>query len=158
MAASRGAAGGEATVRFSPTDGLPEGPAGSAAVVEVRPEGLRVHRPVAWGLRILPALASEPFPEAEALMGRMPQLYWHREWLLRGGVPLFVLAEVRGSRGASQGGSTVALRKPAKGPHIISTRSATSLRRRTAASVFGGLTIAVLAAVAGATALIVHFV
>jgi hypothetical protein len=113
---------------------------------------LRVHRPVAGSPRILPGLASEPFPPADALMGRAAQMYWHREWLLRAGVPLFVLAEV------NAGGLAITLRRPPQGPHVVSTRSATYLRRRTAASVLLGLTLAVVAGAAGTAALIVSFV
>jgi len=142
-------AGEDATVRISPTGGLPQVTATSVSI-EVRPEGLRVHRPVDRGLRILPALASEPFPEAMAT--RVPQLYWHREWLLPAGVPLFVLAEV------DVDGDSVALRRPVTGPHLVSTRRAASLRSRTAAAVIGGLTTAVLACAAGVAALIVHYV
>jgi hypothetical protein len=68
------------------------------SAVEVRPEGMRVHRPVARGVRILPGLASEPFPPAETMLGQVGQMFWHREWLLPTGVPLFVLAEVRTTR------------------------------------------------------------
>jgi hypothetical protein len=146
---ARAAMGEDAIVRLSPTDGLPASMPATASV-EVRPEGLRVHRPVARGLRVLPGLAWKPFPEA--LDPRVPQLYWHREWLLPAGVPLVVVAEVDAQ------GESVALRRPAKGPGLVTTRSASSLARRTAAAVIGGTIMAVLAGAAGAGALIVHYV
>jgi hypothetical protein len=86
------------------------------------------------------------------MMGRAAQMYWHREWLLRAGVPLFVLAEV------DSAGPRLRLRRPARGPHVVSTRSATFLRRRTAVSVILGLAIAVLGGLGGAAAVIVHYV
>jgi hypothetical protein len=129
-----------------------EGPGSEAPEVEVRPEGMRVHRPVARGERILPGLASEPFPPAEAMTGQVGQLFWHREWLLPAGVALFVLGEVTST------GSGLALRRPARGPHVVSTRTAAWLRGRTALTVFGGLALATVGAVAGTAALIVHFV
>jgi hypothetical protein len=142
---------GGATIRLSPADGLPES-TGSRTVVEVRPDGMRVHRPVAQSLRILPGLVSDPFPDAEVLMAPTSRMYWHREWLLRAGAQLFVLGQVRAD------GSSVVVSRPAKGPNIVSTRTATSIRRRTALAVIGGLTTAVLAGSAGAAALFVHFV
>jgi len=154
--AAAGSAGGgrraaEAAVRVRGDDGLPETPASAGIAVEVVPAGLRVHRPVACGVRILPSLASEPFPAAEALMGRANHMYWHREWVLRPGVPIFVLAEVRA------GADAVTLRRPAKGPHVVSTRTATWLRRRTAINVILGLFLAVVGSAVGAAALIAYW-
>jgi hypothetical protein len=117
--------------------------------VEVRPAGMRVHRPLACSPRILPALATEPFPEAEALMDRPPYLYRHREWVLRPGVRLFVLGQVR-SRG-----SRVTIRRPDRGPHIISTWSLRRLRAWTSLVALGGLVVAVGAGVAAIVLLIV---
>jgi hypothetical protein len=116
--------------------------------VEVRPVGMRVHRPLACAPRILPALATEPFPEADALMGRPPYLYRHREWVLRPGVPLFVLGQVRTV------GSRVALRRPSRGPHIISTWSVQRLRAWTATVAIGGLALAASAGTGAIVALI----
>jgi E3 ubiquitin ligase len=143
------AARSDATARLSAVDGLPER---AEVAIAVRPAGLRVHRPVAGGVRILPALASEPFPAAEMMMGHAAQMYWHREWVLRPGVPLFVLAEV------NTGGETLTLQRPAKGPHVVSTRTARWLRRRTAAAVILGTLLAAVAAPAGAATLIIHYV
>ncbi len=122
-----------------------------AMVVAVLPEGMRVHRPIARRLRILPSLASEPFPAPEILMGQVQQLFWHREWLLRPGAPLFVLGEVRSSKGR------VTLAKPERGPHIISTRRASALRLRRTAGVLGGFALAVGGAAAAAILLIAHY-
>jgi E3 Ubiquitin ligase len=118
--------------------------------VEVVPAGMRVHRPVACATRILPALASEPFPDA--LVSRPPYRYRHREWVLRPGARLFVLGQVRSY------GSRITLRRPDRGPHIISTRSIGWLRRQSAISAVGGLILTAVAGVAGAVILIVHFV
>lgn len=152
-AGSRGEAGtaADAPARLRGDDGLPQTPASAGIAVEVVPAGLRVHRPVVSGVRILPALASEPFPAADALMGRAGLLYWHREWVLRPGAPIFVLAEVH------TGADAVILRRPAKGPHVVSTRTATWLRRRTAINVILGLFLAVVGSAVGAAALIAHW-
>jgi hypothetical protein len=142
------AAGASAVV---PTAGGPPAD-GGPVVVEVHPEGLRIHRPVRRRIRILPGLASEPFPPADVLIGQVTQLFWHREWLLPAGTPLFVLAEVQSH------GSRLALRRPARGPHVVSTRRAGWLRIRTALSVLVGFTLAVAGAAAGAAALVIHYV
>ncbi|MBX6748890.1 MAG: hypothetical protein IRY85_04335 [Micromonosporaceae bacterium] len=118
--------------------------------VEVRPLGMRVHRPLACAPRILPALATEPFPEAEALMGRPPYLYRHREWVLRPGTPLFVLGQVHSV------GSRVTLRRPNRGPHIISTWTVRRLRAWSAIVALGGLALAAGAGVAAIVILVVH--
>jgi hypothetical protein len=52
----------------------------------------------------------------------------------------------------------VSLRRPAQGPHVISTRSAITVRRRAALAVLASLVIAPIAALFGAAVLIVHFV
>jgi hypothetical protein len=124
----------------------------STAVVEVAPAGMRIHRPIAQGLRILPGLASEPFPAADKIIGRVGQLYWHREWVLHPGTRIFVLGQVRSD------GQRLSLQRPRQGPHVVSTRTAVWLRRSTAMSVFGGLLLATLGGLGGATLLIVHFV
>jgi hypothetical protein len=136
--------------------GVPTQPSRSAAtspsVVQVTPAGMRMHRPLAQGLRILPGLASEPFPASDKMIGRVAQLYWHREWVLRPGTQIFVLGQVRSD------GQRLSLQRPGQGPHVVSTRTAVWLRRSTAMSVFGGLLLATLGGLAGATLLIVHFV
>jgi hypothetical protein len=120
--------------------------------VEVRPGGLRVHRPVVCATRILPALASEPFPDADTLLGRPSYLYRHREWVLRPGAELFVLGQVRTN------GSRITLRRPDRGPHIISTRPIGRLRVELAVAAIGGLALTAVAGGAGAFVMIVHFV
>jgi hypothetical protein len=117
--------------------------------VEVVPTGMRVHRPVACATRILPALASEPFPEA--LVSRPPHLYRHREWVLRPGARLFVLGQVRSY------GSRITLRRPDRGPHIVSTRPIGWLRRYSGVLAIGGLVLTAVAGVSGAVVLIVHY-
>jgi hypothetical protein len=124
----------------------------SPGVVEVAPAGMRMHRPVAQGLRILPGLASEPFPPADKIIGRVGQLFWHREWVLRPGTRIFVLGQVRSD------GRRLSLQRPGQGPHVVSTRTAVWLRRSTGVAVFGGLLLATLGGLAGAALLIVHFV
>jgi E3 Ubiquitin ligase len=125
---------------------------GASARVDVHPDAMRVDRPEAAATRVLPGLATKPFPDPDAMLGATQQMYWHREWIIRPGVPLFVLAEVEGR------GARVWLRRPAKGPHVISTRPATTVRRRTALAVLASLLVAPAAAIAGAVVLIVHFV
>jgi hypothetical protein len=134
-----------------PTQPLQSG-APSPAVVEVAPAGMRMHGPVPGRLRILPGLASEPFPAADKIIGRVGQLYWHREWVLRPGTRIFVLGQVRSD------GHRLSLRRPSQGPHVVSTRTAVWLRRSTGMSAVGGVLLATLGGLAGATLLIVHFV
>jgi hypothetical protein len=120
--------------------------------VDVIPAGMRVHRPVACALRVLPALASEPFPDSDRLMGRPPYLYRHREWVLRPGVDLFVLGQVLSS------GTRITLRRPDRGPHIISTRPIDRLRVDSAVASIGGLALTAVAGVSAAVVMIGHFV
>jgi hypothetical protein len=138
-------------LRGVPAQSSPSG-GRSPAAVEVAPAGMRVHRPLAQGLRILPGLASEPFPASDTIIGRVAQLYWHREWVLRPGTRIFVLGQLRSD------GQRLSLQRPGQGPHVVSTRTAAWLRRSTAVSAFGGLLLATLGGLAGATLLIVHFV
>jgi len=119
--------------------------------VEVRPAGMRVHGPLACATRILPALASEPFPDAQILMNRPPYRYRHREWVLRPGTRLFLLGQVRSY------GSRVTVGRPDHGPHVISTRTIGQLRVQTAISALGGFALATVAGVAAAVTLIVHY-
>jgi hypothetical protein len=125
---------------------------GTTVGVDVYPGALRIDRPEARPTRVLPGLVSKPFPDPDTMLATTQQMYWHREWIIRSGVPLFVLGEVE-----VQGGG-VALRRPAQGPHVISTRTAATLRRRTALAVLASLIITPVAAIAGAVVLIVHFV
>lgn len=118
--------------------------------VQIVPAGMRVHRPVAVATRILPALASEPFPDA--LVSRPPYQYRHREWVLRPGAALFILGQVRSY------GPRVTLRRPDRGPNIISTRPFRRLRIESAVAAIGGLAVAVLAGASAAVILIVGFV
>ncbi|HEY7225367.1 MAG TPA: GIDE domain-containing protein [Micromonosporaceae bacterium] len=147
-----------ASVRPTRSGGrLPRGVDGAAtestgaSVVVVLPAGMRVHRPVVGSLRILPGLASEPFPAPDALLGRVARMYWHREWVIRPGAPLFVLGEV------GSAGDRLTLARPRRGPHVVSTRTAGWLRVHSGLAVFGGLALAVVAGVAGAYLLIVHY-
>lgn len=120
--------------------------------VEVMPVGMRVYRPVACATRILPALASDPFPDTDMLMGYPPYRFRHREWVLRPGSELLVLGQVRSS------GSRITLRRPDRGPHVISTRPIGRVRLELAVAAVGGLATAAAAAVAGVVLAIVHFV
>jgi hypothetical protein len=144
---------GTTSIRLTP-GASPERSAspGGLAAVQVHPTGMRIDRPVARGVRILPGLVSEPFPAPEAMMGMVGQLYWHREWILRAGSPLFVLGELHTTDAGLE------LRRPDRGPHVVSTRTPGRLRARTAASVFGGSTLATVASAAATILLIVHFV
>jgi hypothetical protein len=129
--------------------------AGAAALpdpaVEVRPAGMRMHGPVAGGVRILPGLAGKPFPPVEALVGRLAHLYWHREWVLPAGASLLVLGELTFADAGP------VLRRPGRGPHVVSTRTHVSLTRRLAVCAVGWLAIATVAALAGAALLCLHY-
>lgn len=125
---------------------------GTSVKVSVHPHAMIVDRPEERATRVLPGLATEPFPDPDALLSSTQQMYWHREWIIRSGVPLFVLGQVE----ADEAG--VSLRRPAQGPHVISTRTAATVRLRTAVAVLAALLIVPTAAVAGAVLLIVHFV
>jgi hypothetical protein len=120
--------------------------------VQVAPAGMRVHRPVACATRVLPALASKPFPDADLLLGRPAVLYRHREWVLRPGAELFILGQVRSY------GSWIMLRRPDRGPHVISTRPVGRLRVESAIAAIGGLALAVVAGAGGAVMMTVQFV
>jgi hypothetical protein len=125
---------------------------GTTVGVDVYPDGMRVDRPDPRPTRVLPGLVSKPFPDPDTMLATTQQMYWHREWIIRSGVPLFVLGEVEAQ------GRGVALRRPAQGPHVISTRTAATVRRRTAVAVLASLVLTPIAAIAGAVVLIVHFV
>ena len=120
---------------------------GSAARVEVLPTGIPVDRPMRTATRVLPALVSQPFPEAAELMGG--DRYVHREWIIPGGTPLYVLAE------ATATGSAVTLRRPAAGPRVISTRTAVGLRRRQLLTAVSAFALALVVAVAAVVVLVV---
>jgi hypothetical protein len=95
--------------QFTLTDG--------AASVAVLPERMRVHRPQRRATRVLPGVASQPFPEAAELFsgGPVRNAYHHREWVIAPGTALIVLGEV-----TTRGGQVV-IRRPARGWHLIST-------------------------------------
>jgi hypothetical protein len=124
---------------------------GTSAGVTVEPNGIRMHRPAAGSLRILPGLASEPFPAAATMMVPAQRMYWHREWTIRPGMPLFVLAEVHSY------GKRFALHRPTRGPHIISTVGVQRVRRGAAFAAVTGLAIAPLAGIAGAVLLVLRW-
>ncbi len=125
---------------------------GRGPVVEVLPDGMRVHGATSRPVRVLPGLASEPFPEPDVMMTPIQHRFTHREWILRPGAELFVLAQLRGSAGRLQ------LHRPSHGPHIISTRTAAWIRRRTAFAALAGAAVAATAGNAGPVLLIVPFV
>jgi E3 Ubiquitin ligase len=125
---------------------------GTSVKVEVHPDAMRVDRPEVRATRVLPGLVSQPFPDPDAMLGPTQQMYWHREWIIRPGVRVFVLGEVEARA------MGVTLRRPKEGPHVISTRSATTLRRRAALAVLASLVITPITAIAGCVVLIVHFV
>ena len=115
----------EAFILASATDRSSAGGV-AAGGIEVRPDALRVDRPERRKDRILPGIASQPFPDAATLAGTgsVQNSYRHREWIIRAGTPLFVLGEVAGRE------ARVVIRRPPKGPHLISTRGATQIRAR----------------------------
>ena len=113
--------------------------AGPVEHVPLQPGGLHIDRPDRAPTRTLPGLATRPFPDE--LMGQ--DLYVHREWIIHSGTPLYVLAE------AATGPGGVVLRRPGRGPHVVSTRSTRGVRRRafmTAVLGFGLAAVAVVAA------------
>lgn len=108
--------------------------------IQIVPVGMRVHGARSVGTRILPALATEPFPDT--LVSQPPYRFRHREWVLRPGTELFILAQVRSY------GPRITLRRPSKGPHIISTRSFRWLKLESGLAAVGGLALAALSALA----------
>jgi hypothetical protein len=130
--------------------GEPFALAGATDRIEVLPEAMRVHRPQRRATRVLPGIVSQPFPEAADLMNSSIQnFYRHREWIIQAGTPLFVLGEVAGR------GSRVAVRRPARGLHLIATRGRTELIRWTGAGAGAAFTAALVALVAGVLVLVV---
>lgn len=120
--------------------------------IEVRPDNMRVDRPLRRGTRTLPGLVSKPFPDGTAEGVSAPGTYHHEEWIIRAGVPLYVLGEVIARP------PHVMVRRPAKGPHLISTRDTVGLIRRTAIATIAYSTVAVLGLIAAVRALIVGLV
>lgn len=114
--------------------------------VEVRPAHMRVDGPAPGGVRVLPGLASDPIPLVQGGL-----VYRHREWLLPAGASLFILGELASAAAGP------ALARPRRGPHIISTRTHASLRRRLAVSAVGGVLVATVAGLTGALQLGVHY-
>jgi len=145
---------------------------GPTGEIEVRPAAMRIDRPAEaqprtrspdrrGGLRSLPK------------DGRTAHIYRHREWIIEAGAPLFVLGEVtrieRGAHDAEPGqsrppaevtqsgdlgitestGPRLVLRRPARGPHVISTRDGRHLLRRFGWSALVSLILAVGLAVTG---------
>jgi hypothetical protein len=87
---------------------------------------------------VLPGIASKPIPEAAELFSgsAVRNSYLHREWIIETGTPLYVLGEVAGR------GDRVAVRRPTKGLHIISTRTAGYLTRRAQVLMIAGFALA----------------
>jgi E3 Ubiquitin ligase len=111
---------------------------GLAAQIDVLPANMLVHHPERRANRILPGIASAPIPAAAELFsgGAVRNSFHHREWIIRAGTPLYVLGEVAGR------GARVAIRRPAKGLHVISTRSGLMLIRRARVLMLGGFVAA----------------
>jgi hypothetical protein len=119
--------------------------AGPAQAIAVMPANMLVHRPERRATRVLPGIASKPIPpSAELFSGAaVVNAYHHREWIIRVGTPLYVLGEVAGR------GPRVAVRRPAKGLNLISTRPADYLVRRALTLMIGGFTAAALGLAGG---------
>jgi hypothetical protein len=109
------------------------------------PADMLVHRPERRGTRVLPGIASKPIPPSAELFSGAAVLnqYHHREWIIRVGTPLYILGEVAGK------GQRVAVRRPTKGLHLISTRSGAYLVRRSQVLMLTGFALAVLSLAAG---------
>lgn len=119
--------------------------AGTEESIAVLPADMLVHRPERRGSRVLPGIASKPMPPSAELFSGAAVLnqYHHREWIIRFGTPLYILGEVSGK------GPRVAVRRPTKGLHLISTRSAAHLVRRAQVLMLTGFALAVLSLAAG---------
>jgi hypothetical protein len=109
--------------------------------LEVQPDQMVVDRPERRRSRILPGIASQPLPDAAALTsgGSIQNTYHHREWIIRAGTPLHILGEV------TDRGATVVMRRPSRGPHFISTRTADAWLRRSRVVTIGATALAVAA-------------
>jgi hypothetical protein len=118
---------------------------GPEQAITVLPTNMLVHRPQRRASRILPGIASKPIPASTELFSgaAVVNAYHHREWIIRTGTPLYILGEVAGR------GPRVAIRRPAKGLHLISTCSAHYLVRRAQALMLGAFVAAVLSLAAG---------
>jgi hypothetical protein len=135
------------------SSGEPFALAGVTDRIDVLPEAMRVYRPQRRATRVLPGIVSKPFPDAAELMNNSIQnFYRHREWIIRAGTPLFVLGEVAGR------GSRIAVRRPARGLHLISTLGRTQLIRRTGIGAAIGLGVSAVCLVAGVVVLLVAIV
>jgi hypothetical protein len=113
---------------------------GATVGVELQPRDIPIDRPARAGVRYLPARVTADFPAA-GLMGT--DLYVHREWIIQSGTPLYVLGEATASKGR------IVLRRPAKGPAVVSTRGIAGLRRHRLTSAVTGFAVAALVAAAG---------
>jgi E3 ubiquitin ligase len=122
--------------------------AGTAARVELRTHDLPMDKPTRAGVRVLPAQVTQTFPDVDGLMGS--DLYVHREWIVHNGAKLYVLAEAIGSGGG------IVLRRPAKGPAVVSTRAGAALRRNRLTSAITGFLLTALA-VSAAIAVFLFF-
>jgi hypothetical protein len=119
---------------------------GTTVGVELQPRDIQIDRPARAGVRYLPARVTADFPEAAGLMGT--DLYVHREWIIQSGTPLYVLGEATASNGR------IVLRRPAKGPSVVSTRGIAGLRRHRFTSAVAGFAIATVVAAAGLVVLV----
>jgi hypothetical protein len=124
--------------------------AGSTEEISVLPAEMRVHRPQRRANRVLPGIASKPIPPSAELFsgGSVRNTYHHREWIITTGTPLYILGEVAGR------GPRVAVRRPAKGLHLISTRSAAQLVRRAYLWMLGGFVAAGLSLIGAVLVLV----
>jgi hypothetical protein len=119
---------------------------GTSVGVEVAPLDIQVDRPTRAGVRYLPSRVTQSFPDAAGLMGN--ELYVHREWIVQSGTPLYVLAE------ATATGGRVVIRRPGKGPSVMSTRPVAGLRRSRLTSALIAFTLTLTCIVAGLAFLI----
>jgi hypothetical protein len=120
---------------------------GPTARIPLQPQGFRIDRPSVAGARQLPGMASRPFPDAVALLS--PDRYDHREWVIHTGTPLYVLAEVV----ALPDGIT--LRRPGRGPYVVSTRTLGGVRRRALMSAVTAFAVAAAALAGSVVAFVV---
>lgn len=118
---------------------------GQAAQVEIWPDRMRVYRPDRGRTRILPGRARQSFPDDGVILGDggVQHFFRHDEWVVREGTQLYVLGDVIMSRGE------VTLRRPAKGPHILSTRAGAQLQSRALVVLVLVMVVAIVAAVTG---------
>ncbi len=116
---------------------------GEQAHIEVQPAGMPVIRPQRRPTRILPGIASQPFPEAALMAGGVQNFYRHREWIIQTGTRLLVLGEV------GRSGNAVVIRRATSGANLVSTLDSGRLLSQARLASVAALAAATVAATLG---------